>query len=82
MARLIDDFENQGLAALPDALQVSELRRAEGFLLLDDVLLLIILNILLIVADFLLLNDLLLLGVHIALLLVLPPLWHLPIYVS
>jgi len=59
MARLIDDFENQGLAALPDALQVSELRRDEGFLLLDVL-------ILLIVADFLLLNDLLLLGVHIA----------------
>jgi len=68
MARLIDDFENQGVAALPDALQVSELRRAEGFLLLLDVLLLIMFKILNI--DVLrLLNDLLLLGVHIALLL-------------
>ena len=64
MARLIDDFENQGLAALPDALQVSELRRAEGFLLLFDIFLLIILKILLI--DVLLLFDILLIGVHIA----------------
>jgi hypothetical protein len=64
MARLIDDFENQGLAALPDALQVSELRRAEGFLLLFDIFLLIILKILLI--DVLLLFDNLLIGVHIA----------------
>ena len=79
MARLIDDFENQGLAALPDALQVSELRRAEGFLLLFDIFLLIILKILLI--DVLLLFDILLIGVHIAFLLVFPPLLHLPINV-
>ena len=77
MAHLIDDFDNQGLAALPDALQVSELWRER--LLLLDVFLLIILKILLIVADFLLLNDILLFGVHIAFLLVLPPLWHPPI---
>ena len=64
MARLIDDLENQGLAALPDALQVSEIRRAEGFLLLLDIFLLIILKILLI--DVLLLFDNLLIGVHIA----------------
>ena len=58
MAHLIDDFDNQGLAALPNALQVSELRR-EGLLLID----------LLLLDVFRLLNDLLLLGVHIALLL-------------
>ena len=80
MARLIYDFENQGLAALPDALQVSELRRAESFLLLFDIFLLIIFQILLI--DVLLLFDNLLIGVHIAFLLVLAPLWHLPIDVS
>jgi hypothetical protein len=80
MAHLIDDFDNQGLAALPDALQVSELWRER--LLLLDVFLLIILKILLIVADFLLLNDILLFGVHIAFLLILPPLWHLPIDVG
>ena len=62
MAHLIDDFDNQGLAALPDALQVSELRR-EGLLLFD---VLLFINLLLLDV-FRLLNDLLLLGVHIAL---------------
>jgi len=80
VALLIDDLENQGLAALPDALQVSELRRDEGFLLLFDIFLLIMFQILLL--DVLLLFDNLLIGVHIAFLLVLPPLWHLPIDVS
>ena len=64
MAHLIDDFDNQGLVALPDALQVSELRR-EGLLLFD---VLLFINLLLLDV-FRLLNDLLLLGVHIALLL-------------
>jgi hypothetical protein len=67
VALLVDDLACEGLAALPDALQGSELWRER--LLLLDVFLLIILKILLIVADFLLLNDLLLLGVHIACLL-------------
>ena len=64
MALLIDDLACEGLAALPDALQVSELWRER--LLLLDVFLLI--NLLLLDV-FRLLNDLLLLGVHIALLL-------------
>ena len=64
MAHLINDFDNQSLAALPDALQVSELRR-EGLLLFD---VLLFINLLLLDV-FRLLNDLLLLGVHIALLL-------------
>ena len=58
MARLIDDFENQGLAALPDALQVSELRRAEGFLLLFDIFLLIIFKSSSLMSSFTVLNAL------------------------